>query len=198
MSARKILLVLALLMIVCFTNYAFAADWSSRLDGKPREFDPGHSKGYYIWEDKDGIHLRVTTPGRKHVFGGTITTNGNFEDVWGKSSGERDHFRVSEDRDKITYKFIVEEGSAGIDFSVSKGSYVKFNLLLDDDDVNPDYIFMGRDGWHPGSHKFELRRNDDPDKYDRDDKDRTVIIIGRPYWWHYPDHYPRHPHYRRW
>lgn len=178
-------LILVLLTLLCFTSYAFASD-SPNLNGKPDAFDPGHSNGYFIWQDGKGLHLRATTPGPEHVFSGTISTDGTFEDVFGKSQGVDDGFHVNEDRDKITFTVTTAGGSDGIDLHVSDGSYVGFNLSMNGADVNPANIFIGRDGWHPGSHKFTLRHDGDPEKY-RDD--RTVIIVDGFYWWDFPGYW---------
>lgn len=178
---KGMLFILVLLTIISFTSYAFAS-YAPRLDGRPDAFDPDHSKGYFIWQDEKGLHIRTTTPGTEHVFSGTIRTDGTFEDVWGKSLGTDDIFHVNEDRDKITFKFTASGGADGIDLHVYDGSYVDFNLSLDGEDADPANIFIGKDGWHPGSYKFTLRHDENPEKY-RDD--RTVIIIGDPYWWHF-------------
>ena len=192
---KRLVLTFLLLTVFCFTNYAFAA-YSPKLDGKPAAFDPGHSKGYFIWQDEKGLHLRTTTPGTKHVFSGTLRTDVTFEDTWGKSHGTDDNFQVNEDRDKITFNFTTCGEADGIDLQVYDGSYVSFNLSLDGEDIDPDRIFIGTDGWHPGSSKFTLRHDKDTAKYN---DDCTVIIIGNPYWWHFHGYWGhgwhRHWHY---
>jgi hypothetical protein len=181
---RAMVLIFTLLML-CFTSYAFASD-SPKMDGKPDAFNPGHSNGYFIWQDGKGLHLRTTTPGVEHVFSGTISTDGTFENVFGKSRGADDSFHVNGDHDKITFKFTSTGGSDGIDLHVSDGSYVGFKLSMDEEDVDPANIFIGHDGWHPGSYKFTLRHDGDSEKYRND---RTVIIVDGPYWWDYPGYW---------
>lgn len=179
---KGMVLILAFLTMFCFTSYAFAS-YSPRLDGKPDAFDPGHSNGYFIWQDEKGLHLRTTTPGTEHVFSGTIHTDGTFENVWGKSRGAEDDFHVNEDRNNITFKFTSAGGADCIDLHVAEGSYVRFNLSMDGEDVDPANIFIGNSGWHPGSYKFTLRHDGDPEKYS---DDPTVIIVGGSYWWPFP------------
>ena len=176
--------ILVLLTILGFASYAFAAS-SSTLDGRPTAFNPGGSTGYFIWQDKEGFHLRTTTPGVKHVFSGTINTDGVFVDTFGKSAGIDDSFQVSGDRDKITFQFTNAGDTSGIDLHVKDGTYVTFNLSMDGDRIDLGNIFVGEDGWHPGSNKFTLRHDRDLAKYD----DRTVIIVGGPYWWSYPGYW---------
>jgi hypothetical protein len=182
---RGMSFIIVLLTMLCLTGYAFASD-SSRLNGKPDAFDPGHSNGYFIWQDGKGLHLRATTAGPEHVFSGTISTDGTFEDVFGKSQGADDGFHVNGDRDKITFKFTTSGREDGIDLHVSAGSYVGFKLSMDGEDIDPASIFIGSDGWHPGSYKFTLRHDGDPEKYK---DDRTVIIVDGFYWWDFPGYW---------
>lgn len=196
---KKGMILTLLFLLLCFTNYAFAS-YSLSLDGRPDAFNPGHSNGYFIWQDKKGLHLRITTSGTKHVFSGTIHTDGTFEDAFEKSRGADDDFHINNDRDKITFKFTTSGEVDSIDLHVYDGSYVRFNLSMDGDDINPSNIFIGSNGWHPGSHKFTLFHDEDSVKYSTDP---TVIIAGDFYWWHFPDYWGppdwgpgRHGHWR--
>jgi hypothetical protein len=183
---RKGLLVsLAVLIIICFSGSVSAA-WSPRLEGRPDAFDPGNSRGYFIWQDADGLHLRTTTPGTDHVFSGIIRTDGFFEDVWGRSRGGDDSLRVSRDRDKVSYRFVTSGGVDGVDFRVYGGSYVRFELAMDGDDIDPANIYIGGEGWHPGSPAFTFRPDYDRDRYSGD---RTVIIVNGYHWWHFRPYY---------
>lgn len=177
---KVMVLVSVLLTVLCFTGYAAA--YSPKLDGKPDAFEPGRSTGYFIWQDREGLHLRATTDGSRHVFNGTIRTDGTFRDTFGKSKGGDDSFRVSGDRDKITFQFTNLGDTAGMDMYIQDGSYVTFNLSMDGDEVEPASIFIGADGWHPGDHKFTLRQETDRERYSHD---RTVIIVGPTFWWHH-------------
>jgi len=176
---KGIALVSLLFTLFCATNYAFAS-FSSRLDGKPDKFMLHSRTGYFIWQDEKGLHIRTTSSGERHVFTGTIRTDGVFEDTYESSRAGDDFFRINGDRDKITYRFTNAGNRSGIDIYVNGGTYVAFNLSMDGEAIDPDRIFIGGDGWHPGSHKFMLRHDADPDRYSYD---RTVIIVGRPYWW---------------
>lgn len=166
-------MILALLIVLCFASYAFAAQLP-RLDGKPAAFKPGNSQGYFIWQDKEGLHVRTTTSERNHVFSGTIRTDGLFEDVFGKND---DYFYVSDKRNKITFQFTDVGGSSGIDLYLKDGTYVTFVLSVDGDESNTNDIFIGEDGWHPASYKFTIRRDEDVDQHS---DERTVVIVGRP------------------
>jgi hypothetical protein len=173
------LLVLTLLIILCFNSYAFAA-YSSNFDERPTAFEPGKSMGYFLWQDKEGLHLRTTSSGITHTFSGTVRTDGRFEDVLGKYGGSNeDYFDVSKSQNKITYHFTTSEEEEGIDFQLSYGSYVKFSLTLDGKPIDADMIFIGKDGWHPASHEFTLRHDEEYTKY----MDGGIIyIIGGDFW----------------
>lgn len=177
-------LLLALLTVFCFTGYAAA--YSPKLDGRPDGLEPGRNTGYFIWQDKNGLHVRTTTDGSRHVFSGTIRTDGEFRDTFGKSKGGDDAFRVSGDRDKITFRFTNLGDMAGIDVFIEGGTYVTFNLSMDGDEADPAAIFVGGDGWHPGDHKFTFRQEGDRERYSHD---RTVIIIGPSFWWRHHGYY---------
>lgn len=183
---------LVLLTILCFASYA-SADYSPRFDGRPDAFDPGNSLGYFIWQDQDGLHLRTSTAGKIHVFSGTIRTDGEFEDTFSKSADPDDSFRVSDDRDMITFQFTNMGDTSGIDLHVCDGTYVTFNLSMDGDEIDPADIYVGETGWHPGDSKFTIMHDDDPDYHYSDN--RTVIVIGGPCWWWGPGWGWHHHHY---
>jgi hypothetical protein len=191
---KRVSMVLAILIVFCFTSYAFAAQLP-RLDGKPAAFEPGNSQGYFIWQDKEGLHVRTTTFGKKHIFSGVIRTDGKFSDVFGKSTEADDSFRVSDNQDKITFQFTDAGEPSGIDFYFKDGTYLTFSLSMDGDEINSDDIFIGKDGWHPGSYKFTIRHNE---LRDRHSDEGTVIVIGDPWldwgvWWpihHHPEFDP--------
>jgi hypothetical protein len=156
---KRRLCILTLLIMVCFSNYSIAAP-SNKLDGKPVAFDSGNSTGYFIWQDNDGLHLRSTTTQIKRVFSGTISTDGNFEDVFGRYSGGDDYFRINEKRDQAVFQFTTTGDTASIDLRIFNGTNVSFNLSMDGKSIDPVNIFIGWDGWHPDSHKFTLRHTD--------------------------------------
>ncbi|HEY3423836.1 MAG TPA: hypothetical protein VGL27_03500 [Negativicutes bacterium] len=183
---RKIGLIFVLLTLFCFQSYTFAS-YSPRVEGQPNAWKPGNSTGYFMWQDKEGLHLRTTTAGTEHIFSGTIRTNGRFEDVFGKMSGSDDYSRVNGDRDKITFQFTNVGGEAGIDFAVKDGKYIKFDLSMDGDKSDPANIFIGSDEWHPGSCQFTIRQDGEQEK---DSSDRTIIIVDDDFWWgwNFPNH----------
>ncbi len=194
MMKRMTVFVLVLLAVLGFTGYAAA--YSPNLEDRPEAFDPGRSTGFFIWQDRDGLHLRTSTDGSRHVFSGTIRTDGVFRDTFGKSKGGDDFFRVSGDRSKVTFQFTNLGDTAAIDMFIDGGSYVAFNLSLDGAESDPAAIFIGREGWHPGDYKFTLQQETEQVRYV---PSRTVIIVGHNYWWHRGHHgYYRGHWHRTW
>lgn len=174
-------LVLTLLLTLCFTSYVFAS-YSPNFGEKPTAFDPGKGMGYFLWQDKEGLHLRITSNGILHTFSGNIRTDGRFENVLGKyQGGNEDYFEVSKSQNRITYNFTTTNEEEGIDFQLSYGSYVKFSLSLDGESIDPEEIFIGKDGWHPARYEFTLRQDGDYLQYF---DGQTVVIIGGGFGWH--------------
>jgi hypothetical protein len=176
MRKRWGLYIVALLLISCFSSHAHAA-YAFNFDERPIAFEPGKSLGYFLWQDKEGLHLRATSSGLIHTFSGTVRTDGRFEDVLRKDmSNNEDNFNVSNSQNKITFHFTAAEEEPGIDFMLSYGSYVKFSLLLDGKPIDAEIIFIGKDGWHPASNEFTLRHDEDYTKY----MDGGIVyVIGR-------------------
>jgi len=173
-------LFITVLVMLCFTSYAFASDLA-RFDGRPTAFDSG-SMGYFLWQDKDGMHLRITSTEISHVFSGTVRTDGNFENVFGKSQGGNDnYFHVNKNHDEITYNFTTIKDAEGIDFHINDGTYVNFKLSIDGKNINPGEIFIGKDGWHPVSNEITLQYGE---YHKRDRDDRSIIIIDGGFFWH--------------
>jgi len=172
-------LVLTLLVTLFFTSYAFAA-YSSNFDERPAALESGKSTGYFLWQDKDGLHLRTISTGAAHGFSGTVRTDGRFEDIFEKYKGNNeDYFDVSKSQNKIAYNFTTSEEEEGIDFKLSYGSYVKFSLALDGEPIATEKIFIGKDGWHPARNEFTIRHDEDYTKYI---DWGTVYIIGGGFW----------------
>lgn len=184
------LLFTTLLVMLCFTSYAFASN-VARFDGKPTAFDPGKSVGYFLWQDKDGMHLRITSTENVHSFSGTIRTDGSFKNVFGKSQGgDDDYFHVNKNSDKLTFNFTTTADAGGIDFNISDGTYVNFKLSIDGEDINPEKIFIGKEGWHPISNEITIEYDE---HHKKEKEDQTVIILDGGYlWpdWHRPGHRP--------
>lgn len=144
------------LLVLSFCSSAFA--WSPRIEGRPDSFDPGASRGYFIWHDESGFHVWTSTRGNQHEFSGVIRTNGRFHDTHGQRLEWNDFARVDSDRNMITFKFNTAGGEDGLNFRVAGGSYVDFDLFIDGHRIDRKEIHIGDRGWHPESNDFRLHR----------------------------------------
>ncbi|SEI85585.1 hypothetical protein SAMN05660742_101243 [Propionispira arboris] len=183
---KTIVLILGLLF--CFGNYVFAANSdSSRLDGKPASFNPGHITGYFIWQDKDGLHLRTTTSNEKHEFTGTIHTDGVFKDIFESSKGTNNTFNLNKDHNTIDFKFITTGGSDAIDLNLHRATYIKFSLSMDSVNIEPTNVYIGKKGWHPDNYKFTI--SEDDNLMEMGDTDTVIVLGDSPFfgWWNFPE-----------
>jgi hypothetical protein len=189
----KRLRILILMAVFCFIGYVYAAPLSIDFEGKPGLLHPNNIQGCFVWGDEDGIHIRVSTINEKHVFSGTIHSDGRLEDMEEKSLDDDDFSHVKDHNHTINFQFTTSGKAVGIDFYVYQGGYLDFDIYLDGAKINPYQIFVGREGWHPGSNKFTLdydQRSDDEDRRE----DRTIIITRFHWGWWYGPHW----HHRHW
>jgi hypothetical protein len=174
---RKItaFLVLAFTLVALSTS-AFA--WGPKVDEKPDNFRPGRSQGYFIWRDQTGFHLwTTTTNGERHIFSGTITTDGDRFEVRTQNleNGDTRHpfarllennrrdsqDRVKLDNERDTIKFRFDNSGRdvdGINFRIIGGNKVKFDLYMDGRRIDTSEIYIGEEGWHPGRSAFTMYR----------------------------------------
>lgn len=158
MKKSFILAMVALFMLV-FTGSVFAASWSPDF-GKPRALEAAKNQGYYIWQDKNGIHLRTTAKGGTHVFRGIVQTNGQFTDINKSQLEKNDTFKlVNPFKNKIEFRFNTANGVDGFDFNVADGKKVQFELFIDGQRISSDKIYIGEDNWHPETNKFKIYRS---------------------------------------
>lgn len=155
MKKLTMFLVLVFTLLMC-SSFAFA--WSPRLEGRPDMFRPGETRGYFIWHNDDGLHLRMTTHGKEHVFSGVIQTNGRFTDVEERNLENGDFYKVGIDKDKIIFRDTTAGGMDGINFKIKGGNYVRFDLFMDGHKIDTREIYVGDHGWHPEHSDFTLHR----------------------------------------
>jgi hypothetical protein len=182
---RKLLGTVCLgLLIIALSGSALA--WSGRavLDGKPVQFNPGASYGYYVWQDDHGFHIWTSVRGQQHIYSGDIKTDGVFYRVSGHRLESDDSFKVYSDiqehywfkfsegdtgkhffvdgrtvdleKNRIHFSFNNTVGSDGLNFRVRDANYIEFNLFVDGRPVAPRDIHISATGWHPGAHDFRL------------------------------------------
>jgi hypothetical protein len=147
----------AVLMGALLVVPAFA--WPGFFEGKPRQLGGVDDRaGYYAWHDDDGIHLRTTGPGPRHVYRGALVTDGTFEDVQLVQLEGDDGFTIEDGGHRLEVRFETWDARDGLDFHINGGTRLRMNLNFDGHDAPLDRIWLGEDGTHPPSNPFVLPR----------------------------------------
>lgn len=154
----KRLVTVAVLVAALVLAAGTALAWHAPVEGVPAALAQGNVRGYFIWHDNDGMHMRVHTKMFALPFSGTIKTDGHFTAVHGKKLEYGDHFWLDNNKKVIHFKFHTAGAVDGLDFKVMGGNHLAFSLMVDGMQANADEIFLGHEGWRPSSHQFALRR----------------------------------------
>jgi hypothetical protein len=117
------------------------------LQGKP-DLSAGEGRGYWLWEDDGGLHMRTTTRGQVHVFRGVIRTaaGNSFSGVTTirLEDGEINNDVVAQpDDDTIRFWFHIWDGVDGVDFQL-QGSGFCVELLDAGEAVNATHLGAGQ------------------------------------------------------
>jgi hypothetical protein len=154
--AHRTLIVLALLLAVSLAPLAVDDVTCS---GKPN-FAALESKGYFLWRDQGGWHLRWVTKGQRHDFAGTIASDGPFVTCEGTDQGSSDAV-VLASAEVIRFDSRSSGGVKGLDFAVDhRATKISFNLQMDGQPVPADLVRLGFRGVRPEGVPFrvELRQ----------------------------------------
>lgn len=154
MTKRVIFLVVAALFVltVC-TSVTFAAPFYS---GRPVQFHPGDSSGYFIWNDERGWHVITTSDRRVRQFSGAIRTDGQIQQVKAIGLERNDRLKPDYRRDKIEFNFKSDGREDGIVFNIIGERFLRFDLFVDGKRIDPRYVFIGRQGWRPSQSPFQI------------------------------------------
>jgi hypothetical protein len=153
---KKVALIITFVFALTFVT-GTALAWYAPVEGQPAYYG-GNDKGYFIWHDGDGMHLRVQGSMMGMVFSGTIKTDGTFVDVHGNKLEYGDHYWLDNDNNVIHFKFTNAGGIDGLSFKVFGGEHLRFELAINGNKAHPNDIHLGSEGWHPASNHFQLRR----------------------------------------
>jgi len=93
--------------------------WDDKVD-----FKAGKKLGVEVWYNDFGWMVRMSAKeGTKRRFSGRVqVTNGKFIKVSPVNTDDKDKFRLSNDRDTITFDFENGGGEDGFNFQCNKGS----------------------------------------------------------------------------
>jgi hypothetical protein len=154
---RKATAVLMGLMILVSALAASVVD-KRFLEGRPY-FVAGYAKGYFIWHDGEGWHVRWTTKGQRHVFTGSIVCDGIFLHVKPESKEGRDFIKKTGENE-IRFDAAADGGADGVDFRLSPSvTYLSFDLSVDGYRAAPLAVTLGRRAEHPAAVPFTVERN---------------------------------------
>lgn len=157
MAAKKIFRA-AVVVAAILASVAAVAQKGRYWEGRP-DFAPGEARGYFIWNDSNGWHLRWTTKGERHLFAGTITCDGLMLDVKAVSREKSDFVKQTSDN-TIRFDAKAAGDMDGVDFRLSPSTQsVSFDLRMDGQRVPPNGIRIGHGRHHPESVPFKITRN---------------------------------------
>jgi hypothetical protein len=126
-------------------------------EGRPA-FTAGENRGYYVWNDPDGWHIRWTTRGDRHVFAGTLKCDGVFEDFEAVSAEGRDFIKKIS-LDTLRFDTVVKGGADGMNFRLSPSTKtLTFDLRIDGRTALPEEVRVGRDKVRPEKVPFTIVR----------------------------------------
>lgn len=135
-----------------------ALAWSDRLQGRPDNLHAGGDVGYYVWHNDDGLHIRTTGPGERHVFHGEVVTPGTIHNVELIRGEGDDAFALRDAGHKLVFTLETWDGIDGLDFNIDGGRGMTLRLERDGGLVSTSEIYLGNDGQHPEHNPFlELR-----------------------------------------
>jgi len=141
------------------TATADFAGWPLRIQGRPLRLDNPGANGWFFWHDRDGLHIRTTTPApRDHVFTAVLATDGTFGDVDKVRLEGADDIARLDNGHVLVVRFHTYAGTDGVDFRIAGGSGLRLRLAEAGQRVPTSRIFMGRYGVHPGDNPFAVRR----------------------------------------
>lgn len=140
--------------------FAAASLWAAQgryWEGRP-EFVGGEAKGYFVWNDAEGWHVRWTTRGERHVFSGKVTCDGHFMDVKAVAKERSDFIKKTSDA-SIEFDAKAAGDLDGFNFRMSPSTqWVTFDLWMDGKRVQASEVRMGRGKVRPEGVPFRLYR----------------------------------------
>jgi len=119
--------------------------WPATVEGQPERLHAGSTDGHYVWHDRNGWHLRTTTPQRSaHVFTGRIVSSDNIRSVTMVRDENDDRATVS--GHVLSFRFVTYAGIDGLNFRVGCTNSVTFELKQGGDWIPAYRIFLGHFG----------------------------------------------------
>ena len=149
--------VLALVLAALAMASAAVAAPKEYWRGRP-DFAAGETRGYFVWQDDEGWHVRWTTKGGAHIFSGTATCDGEFMHF--KSIGKEKNDLVRKDsNNRIKFDAKSEGAIDGFDFALSPSTQkITFDLKMDGKSAPLQEVRIGGKKERPNSMPFTIDR----------------------------------------
>lgn len=135
-------------------------------EGQPSLMRQGSLASYWIWHDREGYHVRVTTAHDRRTFTGRITFSRELGWVRAYQLGAEDEVRAT--NDGIRFRIVSEKGLNGFNFRTGRDNQATLHLEINDMEQQKllQSVFLGQNNVHPMSNDFTLsggpmRRDDD-------------------------------------
>ena len=142
-------------VLLAFVAVAAMAVPMSKLEGKPK-LEIGDAFGYFLWHDKDGVHLRWTTKEKERAFSGNVTANGELKDLK-RVKAEGDDWIKRTGPNSFAFTTKTKEGVDGVDFRY-EGPSMKLTLEVDGHPIPVQHIHVGSTSMHPKHNPFPVER----------------------------------------
>jgi hypothetical protein len=126
-------------------------------EGKPA-FKAASATGAFVWEDEKGLHVRVTSVRGPVRFQGEVCAGSRLHSVGTVILEEGDSIAIARDARCLEFGFLNHRGIDGFNFK-TESAQIEFDFSLDDEDLPPSQIWIGRDGLHPEDSVFVLERD---------------------------------------
>ena len=146
----------AILILLSLAVAATVTAVDGRLcSGKPN-FASGESKGYFIWRDPQGWHIRWVTKGHKRVYSGSITSDAAYSACEGTAQGPEDAVILAAPH-LIRFESRSSGGVKGVDLDLGPGATkLSFDLQMDGAPVDPEWVRLGYRGNRPPGVPFRV------------------------------------------
>lgn len=134
---------LTVVLLVCASaidacHYASGVGYADSIPPGRPDFAPGTPEGYWIWQDRQGWHLRTTSDAPRH-FRGTIEAMGgdpaDLRAVGGAAGA------VRQEGSRIQFEYDAAGGEQGFDWVSSSGCN-RFEITIDGT-TRPLRVFLG-------------------------------------------------------
>ena len=155
-SRTLVFLAAALTATLLSPATALAKEKKEPWKGKP-DFNVGESRGYFIWGDQEGWHVRWMSKGKKRTFSGAVTSDVAIKGFNPVSRDSKDFIKKEGDR-AVRFDAHAKEGIDGFDFHVSPSSRsITFELRIDGTKAPTEEVKLGRNKERATTVPFTIR-----------------------------------------